>query len=254
MDILSAHSHWPEPQGFVLEMNRTEEHYVFVHFLTRVRLHDGSIVREGGCILYEPYSYRYFKAEDCDLSHDWLHISGNIHGLAEKYGIGFNQVYYPENSHAITDIITEMEIEIQTSSKFHREMCDLRLEEIMIKMSRQTSENNSYRINADTYNRLMMARNILRTEYNKMQNIESIAAEIGLSISRFYVMYREVFGISPKHDLLNIRIAHAKELLHQKQFTVYEIAELVGYTNPYHFSRQFKSYTGLTPSQYIKSV
>ena len=41
-------------------------------------------------------------------------------------------------------------------------------------------------------------------------------------------------------------------LLIAEQATVEELADRLGYTNPYHFIRQFKSITGRTPGQYRK--
>lgn len=253
MDIHAVHALWTEPKNFVLERDKIEDFYVFVHFHTRAKTYQGDTIYEGACILYKPYSYRYFKAEDCELCHDWIHIDGDVASLAKKYNIEFNRFYYPEDSYSITDIVSGIEIENQTNNKHGKKMCKLKFEEILIKMSRESDESKTFKIDADTYNRLMQAHNILRTHYNEAQSIDNIAFMIGLSISRFYVLYRQIFGISPKQDLLNIRIAHAKELLSHKKYTVYEVAELTGYTNPYHFTRQFKSHTGLTPSQYLKS-
>jgi two-component system response regulator YesN len=35
---------------------------------------------------------------------------------------------------------------------------------------------------------------------------------------------------------------------------IYEICELVGYSEPAYFSRVFKSFTGLSPSEYMMGV
>ena len=47
-----------------------------------------------------------------------------------------------------------------------------------------------------------------------------------------------------------LRIAAAKEMLESKYFTVTEIASELGYCDVYHFSKIFKHYVGISPSQW----
>ena len=47
-----------------------------------------------------------------------------------------------------------------------------------------------------------------------------------------------------------VRMEKAKELLGDNKYKLYDVSIEVGYENPSYFSRQFKKYTGLTPSEY----
>jgi YesN/AraC family two-component response regulator len=49
-----------------------------------------------------------------------------------------------------------------------------------------------------------------------------------------------------------VRLERAKELLKETHYHVYEIGQMVGYTNQYYFNRLFKKITGLTPLDYRK--
>ncbi|MCQ6561350.1 response regulator [Paenibacillus mendelii] len=52
-------------------------------------------------------------------------------------------------------------------------------------------------------------------------------------------------------DLLTrYRLEKAKQLLRDPHCKVYEVAELVGFTDPHYFATRFKKYAGLTPSEY----
>lgn len=46
----------------------------------------------------------------------------------------------------------------------------------------------------------------------------------------------------------------AQAMMAQGMLKVYEIAEKVGFSNPYYFSACFKKHTGVTPSEYRKSI
>jgi two-component system response regulator YesN len=55
-------------------------------------------------------------------------------------------------------------------------------------------------------------------------------------------------------DYLNeVRIEKAKEYLRDSCYKTYEIAELVGIKDAHYFSKLFKKYTGVTPSEYKNS-
>lgn len=49
------------------------------------------------------------------------------------------------------------------------------------------------------------------------------------------------------------RVEWVKELLGYGQYTVSEIADMTGYSSTAHLSRQFKSLTGMTPTEYLNT-
>lgn len=81
--------------------------------------------------------------------------------------------------------------------------------------------------------------------------ITKVAEECGISESYLKKLFIKKFGVSPLKYIIQLRINYACDLLKSEQFTVSEVAENCGYDNVYFFSRQFKNYTGITPSQYI---
>ncbi|MBQ8232699.1 MAG: helix-turn-helix domain-containing protein [Lachnospiraceae bacterium] len=51
----------------------------------------------------------------------------------------------------------------------------------------------------------------------------------------------------------NLKISRAKELLSSGMYTVTQAAEMSGYTDVSHFSREFKKATGAAPSMMMSS-
>lgn len=73
-------------------------------------------------------------------------------------------------------------------------------------------------------------------------------------INRKYEYICNVFkkhsGLTISEYILQLRIQRAKVLLSKSNHSVMQIAQEVGFQDPYYFSRQFKKMTGLTPSQF----
>ncbi len=79
-----------------------------------------------------------------------------------------------------------------------------------------------------------------------------LAQVAGLSRSRLAHAFREQVGVSPLRYLENRRLAQARELLLMTALPVAEVAALVGYPNPFYFSRLFARQTGTCPTAFRK--
>ena len=66
--------------------------------------------------------------------------------------------------------------------------------------------------------------------------------------------FREATGLSPSHYLQQLRLNQCAELLKSSDLSVTEIALQSGYNDPDYFSRQFKQYYQLSPSDFRRSV
>ncbi len=73
-------------------------------------------------------------------------------------------------------------------------------------------------------------------------------------VSEVYLrrLFNEHYGTTPKQYVLNLRIDEAKRLMDEGISSVGTIAESCGFSGIYHFSRMFKTVTGVSPSEYIK--
>ena len=64
----------------------------------------------------------------------------------------------------------------------------------------------------------------------------------------------EIFKVETGENFTDVlkkyRIKKAIELLGRMDLKVYQIAEMVGYTDSRHFSQVFKEITGVTPKDY----
>ena len=56
----------------------------------------------------------------------------------------------------------------------------------------------------------------------------------------------------PKKYIIKKKIDYACELLLLGRYSVTEVAEMSNFSDVYYFSRQFKEYIGVSPTDYIK--
>jgi len=80
--------------------------------------------------------------------------------------------------------------------------------------------------------------------------VTTLAALANLSPAHFAVRFKEQTGCSPRDYLHLLRIHRACQLLRSSALNVKEIAARLGYQDPFHFSRQFKAFQGVSPSEY----
>lgn len=75
----------------------------------------------------------------------------------------------------------------------------------------------------------------------------------GISTVYFRKTFESIYAASPIRYLQSLRIAKAKAILQSDYSTISQIAQSVGYTSIYHFSKTFRKVTGMSPSEYVKS-
>lgn len=79
------------------------------------------------------------------------------------------------------------------------------------------------------------------------------ADALNFNQSYFCRAFRKNFGMTFSDYLNSYRVNVSKQLLEEKK-TIAEVAIACGYSNPEYFSRAFKKYMGIGPTQYKKSI
>jgi AraC-like DNA-binding protein len=81
-------------------------------------------------------------------------------------------------------------------------------------------------------------------------DMSTLASVAGLSHTNFFALFKRATGHSPNSFLIRARLKRACELLKLTTFRVKEVADLVGYEDPFYFSRAFKAAHGVAPRHY----
>ncbi len=92
----------------------------------------------------------------------------------------------------------------------------------------------------------------IENNYQRDMTVEEMAEALRLNRSYFGKIFRLSTGKSPQRFLMNYRMIKAAELLAGTERPVNEIGQSVGYENPLHFSRAFKTIYGVSPREWRK--
>jgi AraC family transcriptional regulator of arabinose operon len=76
--------------------------------------------------------------------------------------------------------------------------------------------------------------------------IETIAATLGIDRRYLARIFKSSMGLSVQDYLIRVRMEQAKKLL-TEGLPVNLVAEMVGYSDPFNFSKMFKKYWGTSP-------
>lgn len=107
---------------------------------------------------------------------------------------------------------------------------------------------------ADTYlSYVQKAVDYISYHYAYPITVEDVADFVGISRSHLYRAFLEHTGKPPKAYLSEFRIRQACMLLKKSDLSITAIANSVGFDNSLYFSKVFKKYKNLTPSDYMKS-
>lgn len=102
----------------------------------------------------------------------------------------------------------------------------------------------------EDYQKILPAKRLLDEQFTKNTPISELAALCGFSETHFRRLFTKTMHCSPAEYRINKRILLTKDLLLSGEISVTQAAEAAGFEDVNYFSRIFKKYTGVTPSEY----
>ena len=253
MRIIRVQYMWRREPGFRIQQ-KTLGYYGVFHFIDPVELHmDGQVLhtRPNTVLITPPNAQRDFRFPD-GARVNWIHASLSSLELLERYDVPIGMPFCVTEPDAVREIFRKLRIEYLSDGAFSEELQVTYFRELMIKLSRSAaSAQMPASISGKTREQIVAQRIRMLSHPEQDWSVEQLASNVGLSKSRFHVVYKSIFGTSPIQELIFARTDMAKTLLvDDTRYTLAVIAEKLGYKNQYDFARQFKKSTGLTPGQY----
>lgn len=119
----------------------------------------------------------------------------------------------------------------------------------MVPTKEEMETENTDQIFMDKVNKIL-EKNLSTDKYT----IDKLSLDIGMSRTAFYSRIREITGNPPENYIYSFKMDRALKLLASQQYTVSEIAGMLGYCDAKYFGKKFKDFYHVCPSDYIKSI
>lgn len=94
------------------------------------------------------------------------------------------------------------------------------------------------------------AKKYVQKNYKEKLTLAMISSDIGISQGYLSSVFKKTTGSNLNDYVNHVKIEKAKDLLGMHEYMMYEISDMLGFENPYYFSKVFKRITGMTPSDY----
>jgi AraC-like DNA-binding protein len=94
----------------------------------------------------------------------------------------------------------------------------------------------------------------LRKDFDQPLRIESIARELGMSVSGFHHHFKAVTGMSPLQFQKQLRLQEARRLMLGDDLDAASAGSRVGYDDASHFSREYKRLFGAPPMRDVERL
>lgn len=110
-----------------------------------------------------------------------------------------------------------------------------------------------YNINSSYYTTIKPAIDYIEENYMTGDMSSVFLANLcNITPIHFARCFRSIYGTNPKDYIIRLKMTRAEEYLMYSAYSVLEISNMLGYSEPSYFSSAFKHIYGISPSEYRK--
>ena len=160
---------------------------------------------------------------------------------------GARTFYIPDIAGCLNELIAEF---TRADAPFLESNLDCLITSVLVKLTRQGLAQTQDEI--PSYDLEVSAvKNYLDTHFLQICSLEELSYALGYTYAHISKVFKKTYGQTPSAYLLAKKNAYACALL-KEGAKLEEIADILGYSTAFNFSRAFKNQTGLSPSAYRK--
>lgn len=208
----------------------------------------------GSLVFYLPGEYREYDLYRNSRSKSYyVFFSGDAcEEIVRELKLGGRNVYDVGPDMQLIKLFEGLGNEYSQKNEHYEFMCQSYLLAILTSIARNISE--EPRQPSELRRRINEVCRYMYENCEKIETISSLAQICHLSESRFSHLFSEITGTSPKNYLVRVRIEKAKEMLMNTDLSVGRISEAVGLHDQNYFSRVFKRFTNMSPTEYREGL
>lgn len=203
--------------------------------------------KAGSIIIYRPdqhQNYYYKASEKVELY--WIHFTGGFaESLLKELGFADENIHQVGIHKECIEFFESVIHELQIKKLHFQQLCTGYLLQLLSSFSRYKNLERTA-----GKNNLEKAIKAMNEEFQQGHPMEYYAEKSNLSLFQFTRNFKKSTRYSPAKYIEKIRITKAKELLSDSSLSISDISDIVGYRDPFYFSKVFKKITCITPSEF----
>ena len=157
---------------------------------------------------------------------------------------------FPESNEVLTCMQSVLR-EMQDRRPEYQTLCLAYMDIIMVQLMRSASVTVTQSQPRFPANRQCAAvRHYIEQHYKESITLDLLAEKF--SINKYYMAhaFKREYGVSPINYLIDCRIREGKRLLTETDFSLSQIAAVLGFSSSSYFSQRFRSAEGISPTEY----
>ena len=145
-------------------------------------------------------------------------------------------------------IVEDLIREGQRTGRHAAEICRTLFDLLLLKLADAPADTDH--VSEPARQNFLRCKALIDAEVATLRTLDEIARRVGLEKSSVCRLFRRFLGTSPYQYLLRQKMNRAAESLLHHGGLVKEVAEQMGFADPFHFSRGFKAVHGKAPSHW----
>jgi AraC-like DNA-binding protein len=207
-------------------------------------------LRSGVIAGFAPGMRHKYSVDDSDpLEHIFLVITGSgVEELFQKCHLtkrGSIMSYEPQRALEIFSNIMDTGLE---KSPFSRELCCIYLKTVLYEQT--ASDIKKGRLHSESEKTYHRCRSYIDRNFSEITAISEVAENCYVNIRYMARLFKTYAAITPQQYVMRLKMNRAGQLLLNSELPIKNVATLVGFSDPYHFSRNFSKFHSISPKQY----
>lgn len=237
---------------------RADFMFIYVHsgkMTLRTRTED-VLMEEGSSYLYHPYQEQlYHSIQNYPVKCYWIHFTGyGVTEVLSSLKIENIQLFNSKLNNEVPNLIKRIMDEIQYKNYGYEAIVSALLLQYITSIARGSAIYPPNSLLVNTSGDMEATFKYIHQHFTENIKVSTLSNMSGLCINRYIKVFKEVMGYPPKEYLVRFRLQKACELFNSTNFSVKQVAYLVGFQNQLYFSRMFKKYYNITPTEYRNSI
>jgi len=203
-------------------------------------------------ILWEPGQSHCYGSARRHWDHSWIHFAGSTVArlVRDTRGVPRNRPVPLAQPHLFERFLEAVHGEIAGHGRPDPVIIANTLHTLLRELARALAGGGEQLV-PDEFSAV---KGYLDTHYQLPLRLTDLAGRTFLSVPRFCALFKRYYGRPAIDYVVGLRMQHAAFMLRDVNLRVKQVAESVGYSDLYHFSKLFRKRYGVSPRAYRRGV